>query len=191
HQKILTGPLQGCPRRRGCCVPMLLLPVTPHHRRTGLPELLQQPQMRLHGSLELMYLVRRQDVLEDGGVVSSIPTCRRCQAPGLGSSRQAHPQRHWKRKVLTEELTQASMVLARPQEVEYCGGKALWHRLLQQLEVFGSEHDEMWPLSCDNGLLPPGAQAGDERVLTCRRFVFVSGNPDVCSTGRSPLDRCV
>src|SRR4029450_9964022 len=148
---------------------MLLLPVTPHHRRTGLPELLQQHQMRLHGPLELMYLVRRQDVLEDGGVVFSIPTCRRCQAPDLGDSRQAHPQRRWERKVLTQELTQAGMVLARPQEVESCGVKTLWHRLLQQPEVFSSEHDEMWPLSCDNGLLPPGPQAGAARPPTRRR----------------------
>src|SRR5262245_59993855 len=98
---------------------MLMLPVTPNHRRTGLPELLQQPQMRLHGSLELMSLVKRQDVLEhEGGVVwrdcvgagkrpvklgrsadavaggaatFPIPVCLRRQAPDLGSSRQAHP----------------------------------------------------------------------------------------------------
>ena len=38
------------------------------------------------------HLVRRQGVLEeDGGVVVPISTCRRCQAPDLGGSRQAHP----------------------------------------------------------------------------------------------------
>ena len=149
---------------------MLLLPVTPYHRRTGLPELLQQHQMRLHGRLELAHLVRRQGVLEqEDGVVwrdcvgagsaatFPIPTCLRSQAPDLDGSRQAHPQRHWQRKVLTQELTQAGMALARPQKVESCGVKTRRHRLLQQPEVGGSEHDELWPLSCGNGFLPPGA----------------------------------
>src|SRR5216683_2565071 len=100
---------------------MLLLPITPHHRRTGLPDLLQQHQMRLHGPLELEHLVRRQGVLEEeSGVVFPIPTCRRRQAPDLGGSRQAHPQRQWQRKVLTEELTQGGMALSRPQEIEPC-----------------------------------------------------------------------
>src|SRR5262249_35510726 len=105
---------------------MLLLPVTPHHRRTGLPELLQQPQMRLHGPLELAHLVRRQVVLEEesslvwrdcvgAGCLRPFPisTCRRRQAPDLGGGRQAHLQRKWERKVLAQELTQAGMALSR------------------------------------------------------------------------------
>src|SRR5262245_15059946 len=110
-------------------MPMLLLPVTPHHRRTGLPELLQQHQVRLHGPLELAHLVRHQGILEEegrcapcadtvapkSGAVLTIPTCLRPQAPDLGGGRQAHLQWQWERKVLTEELTQAGMVLARPQ----------------------------------------------------------------------------
>src|SRR4029450_11272346 len=175
----------------GCSVPMLLLPVTPHYRCTGLPELLQQHQMRLHGSLELVYLVRRQGVLEGGGVVSPTPACLRRQAPALGGSRQIHPQWCWECKVLAQQLTQAGMALARPQKVELCGVRTLRYHFLQQPQIVGSEHDEMWPLSCGNGLLPPGAQAGDERVLTCYYFVLVSGNPDVWSPSRYLLDTSV
>src|SRR5262245_51982355 len=80
------------------------------------------------------------------------------------------------------------MVLARPQETKLCGVRPLPYRLLQQPQILGSEHDEMWPLSCGNGLPPPGAQAGDEGVLTRHRCVLVRGDPDVRSLGRFPLD---
>src|SRR2546430_12681481 len=143
--------------------------------------------MRLHGPLELAHLVRRQGVLEeDGGVV--ILACRRRQAPDLGGGRQAHAPRQWQRKVLTEKLTQAGMALSSSQEVESCRVKALWHRLLQQPEVFGSEHDEMWSLAYGNGLSPPGLQAGDERLLTPRCVVLTSGDPGMWGPGRRPLD---
>src|SRR5919197_4694051 len=80
------------------------------------------------------------------------------------------------------------MALARPQEVEVCGARVFRHRLLQQPEVFGGEHDEMWPLACGNGFPPPGAQAGNERVLTRRRFVLASSDPDVWGHGWCPRD---
>src|SRR5262245_57558014 len=46
----------------------------------------------------------------------------------------------------------------------------------------------MWSLPCGDSLPPPGAQVGDERLLTRRRFVRVSGNPDVWNFVRCSLD---
>src|SRR4029453_16463765 len=46
----------------------------------------------------------------------------------------------------------------------------------------------MWPLPCGESPPPPGAQAGDKRVLTRRRFVLVSGHPDVWRLVWCPLD---
>ena len=92
RQKICTGCLQGGSRLRDVRVPVLLQPVTPYHCRTGLPDLSEQHQMRLHGLLELAHLVRRQCVLEkEDALVFSVPTCLRHQAPCLGGSLQARP----------------------------------------------------------------------------------------------------
>src|SRR5215831_105059 len=147
--------------------------------------------MRLHGPLELAHLIRCQSVLEESSVVFTMPLCRRRQAPDLGGSRQVHAQRKGKRKVLTEELTQAGMALSRPQEVELCGVHTLRHRLLQQSQIGGSKHDEMWPLPCGDGLPPPGAQAGDEGMLTRRRFVLAGGDPGEWGLIWCPLDTAV